>query len=219
MILITPQILFFLEVLLYLTVVLMHLAKKNSAVILLYAVQSFIIFFFLLKTTIDDFSYLSLVVALGIFAVKVVLAPYFFRNMIEKNHFKFSVSTYLNTPLTFVVLAVLTAITNSHFFQPLTIIAPENANAILLALAMVFISIFLLINRRGALSQVVGVLSLENAIVSLAFLAGLEQSPVIQLGIIFVIIIWLIIAFSFTSMIYKQFNSLDVSKMKHLKEE
>jgi hydrogenase-4 component E len=60
---------------------------------------------------------------------------------------------------------------------------------------------------------------LENAIVSFATLAGLEQSPGLQIGIMFDIGVWIMIATIFVSMIYRQFGSLDVASMQHLKEE
>jgi hydrogenase-4 membrane subunit HyfE len=50
-----------------------------------------------------------------------------------------------------------------------------------------------------------------------AALAGLEQSPVLQLGIVFDITVWFVISTMFVSMIYRHFGSLDVTNMKKLK--
>lgn len=214
-----PQILFFLEALIFSTVILIHLAKKNSFAIFLYMAQSLVVALFLLSSSIQESSWTLAVVAASVFVVKVIVAPHFFRNLIKKHQLKFSVSTYLNEPMTLIVLAGLTAFTYSNFFSPLIILSQHNFNALLLAVAMMLVSIFLIINRKGALSQMIGVLSLENAIVSFAFLSGLEQNAGPQLGIIFDILVWVIIATVFASMIYKQFGSLDVSMMQHLKEE
>jgi hydrogenase-4 component E len=215
----TPQILFFLEMLVFASVIFMHLSKKSSTVVTLYMLQSLIIFVFLMGSALKDFSWLLMAIAIFTFVVKVVAAPYYFKKLIRKNHIKFSASTYLNGPLTLIILAMITAVTYSRFFQPLTAIALENAQSMLLAAAMMLGSIFLLINRKGALSQSIGVLSLENGIVSFAFMAGLEQAPGLELGIIFDIAVWIIISATFTSMIYKQRETLDVSTMSHLKEE
>ncbi len=64
----------------------------------------------------------------------------------------------------------------------------------------------------------IGILSLENGIVCFATFAGLEQTPGLQLGVIFDIFVWVIIATVFISMIYRHFGSLDVSAMRTLKE-
>ncbi|MFA5961091.1 MAG: hypothetical protein WC848_00190 [Parcubacteria group bacterium] len=215
----TPQILFFLEILIFASVIFMHLAKKSTSVVALYLVQSLVIFVFFISAALADFSWLIFLVAILMFVVKVIIAPHFFRKLIKKNHIKFSASTYLNGPLTLIILAVITAVTYSRFFAPLTVIAPENSNAMLLSIATILGSIFLLINRKGALSQAIGVLSLENGIVSFAIMSGLEQTPGLELGIIFDIAVWIMISATFTSMIYKQMETLDVTKMSHLKED
>jgi hydrogenase-4 component E len=154
-----------------------------------------------------------------IFVVKVLVAPRFFFGLVKKHQLKFSVSTYLNSPATLIVLALLTGVTYSQLFLPLTILSQNEGKTLLLAVATMFISIFLIINRRGALSQMIGILSLENGIVSFATLAGLEQAPGLQIGIMFDILVWIIIASVFASMLYRQFGSLDVTSMTHLKEE
>ncbi|HKQ33142.1 MAG TPA: hypothetical protein VJV40_08055 [Thermodesulfobacteriota bacterium] len=215
----TPQILFFLETMLFASVVFMHIAKKNSGVVLLYSAQSLIIAVALFYSSLKEASVLLVSAALATFLVKVVIIPFFFSGLIKKHRLQFSVSTYLNTPLTLAALMLLTALSYSHFFGPLTILAPDKENALSLAIAMVLVSIFLIINRKGALSQMVGILSLENAIVSFAYVAGLETTAGLQIGILFDIFIWVVIATVFASMIYRHFGSLNVSELKHLKEE
>lgn len=213
------QILFFLEALIFMSVIFMHLSRKSSLVVTLYVIQSVAIAILLVHSFFEEFSMLLMFVAVVVFAVKVIIAPHFFRRLIHKHQMKFNVSTYLNGPMTLVVLAILTAFTYSSFFRPLAVLSPESASALLLAVATMFISVFLIINRRGALSQMIGILSLENAIVSFAILSELEQASGLQFGILFDILLWVIIATVFASMVYRQFGSLDVTAMRHLKEE
>src|SRR3989339_720927 len=164
----SSQIFFFLEVLIFASVIFMHLSEKNYSVVFLYALQSFIVTVFLFIAVVENFSWMLFFAALAAFAVKVVMAPYFFRRLILKHQLRFNVNTYLKKPLALVVVAILTALTYSHFFAPL---------------------------------------------------AGLEESPSSQLGIMFDIAIWVVIATVFAGMVYKQFGSLNVTAMKHLKEE
>jgi hydrogenase-4 component E len=104
-------------------------------------------------------------------------------------------------------------------FHPLVNLAGGNSHTIPLAMATIFASIFLSINRRGALSQIIGVLSLENGIVALTSFLGMAEASGLDIGVSFDIAVWVIIAVLFLSMMYKQFGSLDVSKLKELKEE
>lgn len=219
MIPLSPQFLFFLETVLLASVIFMYLTRKNFTVIFLYTVQSLIISASLFYSALLEASFLLMVVAIMTFSVKVIIAPYFFFKLIKQHQLHFSVSTYLNSPMTFIILALLIAFPHSHFFRQITIISPAKGDALLLSMAMIFISMFLTVNRKGALSQMIGILSMENAIVSFAYISGLETTAGTQVGILFIIFIWIVIATVFASMIYHYFGSLNVSEMKHLKEE
>jgi hydrogenase-4 component E len=210
---------YILDVLLFASVIFMHLAKKSSAVISLYVGQSLVVASLLFYSAFRDRSLSLALVALVVFTVKVIVAPYFLRRLVLKNQLKFTASTYLNGPLTLIVLALITAFAFSDFLKPLTVISGANGNLLPLATAMMLISVFLIINRKGALSQMIGILSLENSIVLFAFLAGLDEAPALELGIIFDILIWIMIATVFAGSVYREFGTLDVNEMKHLKEE
>lgn len=202
----------------FITTIFFHMAKKNIGVALAYGFQSLIVVILMIKAYAETGSLPLLAVALLLLAIKVITAPTFVIRLIKKHELKFMVSSYLNTPLTLIVVAGLTALAHSNIFAPLVSIIPVNQSFLSLALASLLISFFLIINRKGAISQIVGILSLENSIVAFAFFAGLEQAPALQTGIIFDIAIWVVIATVFLSMIYKHFGSIDVSAMKHLKD-
>ncbi len=191
----------FLQIVIFATAVFMHLTKKNSSAIRLYIAQSAAVSLLLLLPAVEESSKLLVIAIASTIAVKLFIAPYFFFGLIRKHRLKFSVSTYLNTPITLLVIAILVALTRTEVFLPLGHLAPDGNNLLLLDVATIMISLFLIINRKGALSQMLGILSLENGIVSFAVSAGLEQNPGLQLGITFNILIWIIIATVFISMI------------------
>lgn len=202
----------------FLTVVFFHLTKKNFEAALAYGVQSLAIVIIIFFSNSDSFNIFLYFITIVILTVKVILAPAFFIKLIQKHKLTFSVSTYLNTPLTLISIAVLTFIAHSQKLAPLTDILPANQALLSLAFSSMLLSLFLLINRKGAFSQILGILSFENSIVAFAIFAGLEESSTLQLGIIFDIIVWLVIATMFVSMLYKHFGSLDVTSMRHLKD-
>lgn len=202
----------------FLSAVLLHITKRNSTVVLLYFIQSLAIAVLLFHPLVENFSPVIMLMAILTLAVKAVVAPLFFSRLIKRHKLKFSASTYLNTPLTLIVIAALAALTNSRIFSHIASIEPSGQKILSLAIAVILISFFLIINRKGAVSQIIGILSLENGIVAFALFSGLEQSPALQIGIMFDLLVWVIIAAVFISMIYKQFGSLDVTELKHLKE-
>lgn len=208
-----------LSVAIFLAAIFFHGAKKNFEIAVAYGIQSLaIVFILFISLSKASFVPTSLLVIFLVLVVKVVIVPRFFIALIKKHELRFSATTYLNFPLTLVVITVLTFMAHGWMFKSLASIAPENAELLSLALSIIFISIFLMINRKGALSQMVGILSLENGIVAFATFSGLEQSIVLQVGILFDIVVWLVIATVFASMIYGHFGSLDVTTMKNLKD-
>jgi hydrogenase-4 component E len=211
-------VLHFLLEIAFLSIVFLHITKKNVGAILAYGIQSLVIVFLLFNSYLESAHLELLLVVILALIVKVILVPTFLIRLIQKHELTFSISTYLNTPLTFIVLVFLIFIAYSNKFLPLTNIVPAHNEFLMLALAMIFISLFLIVNRRGVISQIIGILSLENSIVAFAVFAGLEQSPVLQIGILFNIFIWSAIAMVFVSMIYKHFGSLDTQSMENLKD-
>jgi hydrogenase-4 component E len=218
MIAIAPQLQLVMQAVIFAAAVFLHLTKKNSSAVRLYIAQSAAISLLLLLPAFEESSRLLVVAIVSTIAVKIFIAPYFFFGLIRKHELKFSVSTYLNTPITLLVIAALVALTRTEIFRPLAHLAADGNHLLLLSVATIMISLFLIVNRKGALSQMLGILSLENGIVSFGVFAGLEQNPGLQLGVTFNILIWIIIATVFISMIYRQFGSLDVTTMKKLTE-
>ncbi|MBI3632611.1 MAG: hypothetical protein HY225_04135 [Candidatus Vogelbacteria bacterium] len=159
-----------------------------------------------------------LVIATLVLLIKVVVAPKFLSDIVKKGDLLLSVGTYFETALSLVFIVLITAVTYSQRFLPLVTIVYSNQAMLSAALSSIFVSLLLIINRKGALTQVIGILSLENSIVTFAIFAGLEQSVGLQIGIIFDIFVWLTIATVFVSMIYRHFGSLDVTFMKHLRD-
>jgi len=208
----------FLLGIMFLTIIFLHLSKKNFSASIAYGLQSLVIVLFFLNSFFETNNLAILLVVFLMLIVKVILAPLFFIRLIKKNALAFSVSTYLNMPLTIISIAILTFIAHYQKFSPLTSIVPANQDSLSLALSAIFLSLLLIINRKGALSQILGVLSLENSIVAFVVFAGLEQNPALQIGIMFNIGIWILIATIFMSMILKHFRTLNVSSMNNLKD-
>ena len=202
----------------FLTVVFLHITKKNLNAVIAYIIQSLAIILLLVNSFFETGNMSVLYSSLLLFTVKIVVAPIFFTSLIRKNKLIFSASTYLNAPLTLLSIAALTTIAYSYKLATLTSIIPANKEFLSLALAAMFSSLFLIVNRKGVLSQIIGILSLENSIVAFSIFAGLEQSFSLQIGILFDLAIWSLIATAFSFMIYSHFGSFDVTTMKKLKD-
>lgn len=214
-----PQLFYILALVIFLSIIGVHLSKNNTTCVFFFIVQSLAVSLLIFIPAVTNGNYLLMAAALLTLLIKAIAAPFFFLKLIKRHKLTFSASNYLSLPLTLTVTAVLLGLCYSSIFQPLAMLGGENANAVPLALAVIFVSIFLAINRRGALSQIISILSLENGIVALIAFLGVEQVPGLDIGVSFDLAIWIVIATLFLSMVYKQFGTLDVNAMKNLKEE
>src|SRR6266404_4205817 len=82
-----------------------------------------------------------------------------------------------------------------------------------LAMGVVFISLFVVISRRHALTQVIGFLMLENGIALLAVLGTYGIPLIVELGVFLDVLMGFLVMQIFVYQIYETFESLDVEQL------
>lgn len=212
------QLLSILELAIFLTAVLMHIVRRNAHLVSIYVLQSLAVVCMLLLLGISEQSTSLLMVALITFFVKVVSAPAFFTKLIGKKQLGMSATTYISLPLTLGLILGLTVLVKTGIFAPIVSLFPHASQLIAFALSGILISLFLVINRRGVFSQIMGILSFENGLVAFSTLAGLEQTFAIEMGILFDILLWIVISSVLVTLVYSHFGSLDTQDMRKLKD-
>ncbi|MEK7122406.1 MAG: hypothetical protein AAB855_00960 [Patescibacteria group bacterium] len=172
------QLLLVLESLIFLLAVFLHLSKKNKTLIVIYSLQSLALIALLVGIGIVEDAQ-GLLLAAGLtFVTKVVLAPIIFTRAIKHLDDRILTGSYLSTPLTLIVVLILLLLAYSDAFAPLAALSAHGSDIVHLAFAGIIVSLFLTINRKGIVHQIIGVLSMENGIVALASIIGLEQTGV-----------------------------------------
>jgi hydrogenase-4 component E len=203
----------------FLIAIFMHLTRKNVSVIRLYGVQSLMTGVLLGSLGLAEGHAVLIIVAIITFVVKGIVAPFFFTRLMRRFKMEQSASNYLSAPLTLLAIMAIITFVNTGVFRALSSGSMFPVSYLVLTWGIIFISIFLMFNRRGAFGQIIGVLSLENGIVILASLLRIAQPLSLEIGIIFDLAIWIVIAQVFIIMLYKQFGTLNVTEMRTLVEE
>lgn len=212
------QLLLVLESLIFLLAVFLHLSKKNKTLIVIYLLQSLALIVLLTVIgVIEDEQGLLLAAGLTL-VTKVVLAPIIFMRAIKHFDERVLTGSYLSTPFTLIVVLMLMLFAYSEVFTPLAELSTHGVDIVHLALAGIIVSLFLTINRKGIVHQIVGVLSMENGIVALASIIGLEHTFAIELGIIFDVLMWTVGAAVFIALVHHHFGTLDTSVIKDLRD-
>lgn len=203
----------------FFAVVLLHVVKSTKYTIRLYVLQSAVVAAVLVILGMAEDERSLIAIGTITFIAKVLVAPFFFSRLAKRFGHLAASASYLSMPATLAVLLGLIVFSASSVFDPLWVIAAVTPDVFAFNVAMVFIAVFLLINRQGVFAQIIAVLALENSIVLFALFIGVKQTFALELGIVFDIVIWMMIAYVFLRLVYRQFGSLDTRAMRQLTEE
>ncbi|MFZ1626836.1 MAG: hypothetical protein WAT81_03490 [Candidatus Moraniibacteriota bacterium] len=208
-----------LDLVAFVAVVLLQLVKSTKYTVRLYALQSASVSGALIVVGLSGGERGLVAVGAVTLLAKVIIAPFFFSRLVRRFGHLVASASYLSTPATLVVLLGLIVFSASSVFSPLWVVSSVTPDVFVFNIAMVLIAIFLLINRQGALAQIIAVLALENSIVLFALFLGVKQTFALEMGVITDVILWMFIAYVFLQLIYRHFGSLDTGEMRHLTED
>lgn len=212
------QLIVLFEACVFLTVAGMQVVRRSSRMITLYVLQSFAVVGLVLTSAIQEKSFSLVIVGIIILLIKGIAAPLFFSRFITREQRELRAETYLNLPMTLVVLLGLLMFVRSSYLAPLLAFFPVNNMAMTLAISGIFISLLLVVNRRGVLAQLIGILSFENGLVAFSTLSGIIHSLIIEVWILFDILLWIIIAITLSRFVHSHFGTHDTREMSMLKQ-
>jgi len=154
----------------------------------------------------------------AVFAIiKVIVIPNVLNRAVTKIGLQRAVVPYLGRSATlaicagFVVLAfyVMAPVTASRQLP--------TADGIPLAFAGVLIGLFTAVNRRRALTQILGFLMLENSIFMIALLATYGVPLIVEIGVFLDVLVAVLILEVFIYRIKENFESIDVKHLRALR--
>lgn len=150
-------------------------------------------------------------------AIKCVLIPIFLGHIVHKTRAEKDQEKFFTVP-TAVILSGVLILFSHYLMSPIAPrLDPLGRCTLNVSVALIFIGLLLMINRTLALTQVIGILTIENGI----FLAGIATTrgmPLfIELGIFFDVIVGVVLMGVLTNKISRTFDTLDTEKLNKLK--
>jgi hydrogenase-4 component E len=212
----TEKVLSSFSVFLFLTILLMAVARRISTSVLLFSVQSAIITAEVLALGFQEKLVEAYVVGALVFVIKVVAIPraFFLLTKKLKTVRDVKASTTPTQSVFVVALMIYLAYAAVHSYGQ-AIHVPEDALAA--AVSLILTGSFLMVSRKKALMQMLGLLVLENGIFVAALITTFGMPLVIEIGIFFDILIGLLLMGIFAFRISDTFDHLDVSKLRRLR--
>jgi hydrogenase-4 component E len=156
-------------------------------------------------------------VAAIIFILKGLGLPWLLRRMEQRFGQLTEVAPYVNTT-TSVLVSSLLVVFGYALARPLVSISQLPTRAGMpLAVGMIFVSLFAMVTRKKALTQVVAFLMLENGIALLAILGTYGIPLIVEIGVFLDALMGFLVMQIFVYRIHETFESLDVEQLSRLK--
>jgi hydrogenase-4 component E len=164
----------------------------------------------------DHRSHLFTSAALTI-GLKGVFIPWFLMRTIDRIGIHREIEPFVNTPSSLLICLGLTVVG----YRVSTGLAEGTAGArhhvIGVSLSMLLMGLFLMVTRRKAVTQILALLTVENAVFLVALGATSGMPLVVELGISFDVIVAVLVLGILVHRIVDRFESMDVSRLSKLK--
>jgi hydrogenase-4 component E len=191
--------------------------RSLPAYIHAFARQSFFIVVAVLVLAARERDRELVLVALLMFALKVVFMPAALRRVQRHVGADADVRPYVNTPVSLAIAGILTLVAYA-VAQPVVALSHlPTRGGMPLALASVFVGLFIVASRRSALSQIVGFLVMENGIALLAVLATYGVPLIVELGVFLDVLLGFLVMQVFVYRIRDAFETTDVDRLRSLR--
>jgi hydrogenase-4 component E len=157
-------------------------------------------------------------VAAILFLLKGVGIPILLVRMDRRFGAERELEPYVNTSTSLLIGGLLVVLAYM-VTRPLAALSQLPTRAGLpLAMGLIFVSLFVIISRKKALTQVIGFLMLENGIALLAVLATYGIPIILEMGVFLDALMGFLVMQIFVYKIHDTFESIDVDQLTRLRQ-
>jgi hydrogenase-4 component E len=156
-------------------------------------------------------------VAAALLALKGLVIPRLLTRMARRFAAQRELEPYVNTATSLLISGLL-VIFGYTVTRPLVALSQLPTRAGMpLAMGLVLVSLFVVISRKKALTQVIGFLMLENGLALLAVLGTYGIPLIVELGVFLDVLMGFLVMQIFVYRIHETFESIDVEQLNRLR--
>jgi hydrogenase-4 component E len=199
------------------TVYLMVGQKSLVVAIRLYGVQSLLLGAVGVTMGVAEHRPHLYVTAALTIALKAVVIPWFLLRVIDRVGIRREIEPFVNVPASLLLCLGLTVV---GYRVSLGMAGGSQGvphQVVGVALSMVLMGLFLMVTRRKALTQILALLTIENAVFLVAVGATAGMPLVVELGISFDVILAVLVLGVLVNRIVDRFESMDTSRLSNLR--
>jgi hydrogenase-4 component E len=155
------------------------------------------------------------IVALLTLIIKSAVIPYIFIYIIREIKVKREIELYVNISPSLIIGGILVVI-SYYLIRSISIISELSSLALSASVSLVSIGLFIMISRKKAIMQMLGILIMENGLFLGAISLTNGMPLLVELGIFFDVLIGVLIMGILIFRINKTFESIDTDLLKNL---
>lgn len=195
----------------------MVISKRITAMIHAFRMQSFFLFLATLYLAMAGKDIEIYIVASLLFFVKVIAIPYLLLRMVKRVRAEGPAGLFVNPTVSVFISVLLAYLSYLFTMRVMPLAGNMQGQAVIISLSVTLIGLFIMISRMKAISQIIGLLVMENGLFLIASSVSGGMPFFVEIAIFFDIFVCVIILGMFVYKINKVFTHIDVSKMQELK--
>jgi hydrogenase-4 component E len=191
--------------------------KALFTTIRLYGLQSLLLAIVAITIAISQSHQELLVTAALTIVLKTILIPWFLMRTVDRIGIHREIEPFLNVPVSLLICLGLTVVGYrvSTGFEEGTQLVTHHLIGV--ALSLLLIGLFLMVTRKKAITQILALLTVENAVFLVAVGVTTGMPLVVEFGIAFDVILAVLVLGILVQRIVGRFESMDVSRLSKLK--
>lgn len=147
---------------------------------------------------------------------KGLVIPAFLSRTIRQMKVTHEVQPYISNGMSLVISGILVSLVYASLSEGI-FVTGFSKNVLHISVAVIMIGLFIMITRKKAITQVIGLLVMENGLFLAGFALTFGMPTIIELGILFDMLMVVLILGIFSIQIKKVFASSDLDRLTTLK--
>jgi hydrogenase-4 component E len=191
--------------------------KALFTTIRLYGLQSLLLAIVATTIAISEARHELFVTAALTIVLKTILIPWFLMWTVDRIGIHREIEPFLNVPVSLLICLGLTVVgyrVSTGFEEG----AQQVTHHLIgVALSLLLIGLFLMVTRKKAITQILALLTVENAVFLVAVGVTTGMPLVVEFGIAFDVMLAVLVLGILVQRIVARFESMDVSRLSNLK--
>lgn len=191
--------------------------KALFTTIRLYGVQSLLLAIVATTMAIAESRPELFVTAALTVVLKTILIPWFLMRTVDRIGIHREIEPFLNVPVSLLICLGLTVV-GYRVSTGFEAGAQQVTHHLIgVALSLLLIGLFLMVTRKKAITQILALLTVENAVFLVAVGVTTGMPLIVELGIAFDVMLAVLVLGVLVQRIVGRFESMDVSRLSNLK--